>query len=310
MYEGWQPLSARETAPVDLRDGPTLLETKIRRSIRYCHLTSAQIIELYENLNIACPLSYDGLFTSRISGSREDALYELAYETPVERLLEIADYLLAHPARRGKLSSTAAYLFVGDYDYADLHATFKTELREALDEAGSVYQVNEDNSGLERRAHPYAVTLLNTAEKAASIKTDAGSAGQQLRAANDALRASKPDPARAYSLAIKAVESAAHAIVEPTNTKATLGSMRGLMRSNPSAFEVAIPWSESKCNIDPVVQMITLLWEGQSSRHGARTPTIDESRDAAEMAVQLASILVLWFTTGLVRQKIKQGWDT
>jgi len=39
--------------------------------------------------------------------------------------------------------------------------------------------------------------------------------------------------------------------------------------------------------------MMTLLREGQSSRHGKQTPTPAESREAGEMAVQLASTLVL-----------------
>ena len=35
-----------------------------------------------------------------------------------------------------------------------------------------------------------------------------------------------------------------------------------------------------------------LLWDGQTSRHGSKQPAREETREEAEMAVQLASVLV------------------
>jgi hypothetical protein len=49
--------------------------------------------------------------------------------------------------------------------------------------------------------------------------------------------------------------------------------------------------------------MMSLLWTGQSSRHGAETVTRPETAAEAEMAVHLAVTLVYWFSTGAVRQK-------
>lgn len=49
--------------------------------------------------------------------------------------------------------------------------------------------------------------------------------------------------------------------------------------------------------------MMRMLWEGQTSRHGSKEPARDETREEAEMAVQLASVLVLWFASGMVRRK-------
>jgi len=95
-------------------------------------------------------------------------------------------------------------------------------------------------------------------------------------------------------------------IVEPKNAKATLGTMLGAMRDNPRRFLLAIPGKDGIGDVAPVLAMMSLLWEGQTSRHGAQTPTELESPEAAEMAVQLASTLVLWFTTGMVRRGREQ----
>jgi hypothetical protein len=46
--------------------------------------------------------------------------------------------------------------------------------------------------------------------------------------------------------------------------------------------------------------MMALLWEAQTSRHGGQMPTRPETREEAERAVQLASLLMLWFTSGTV----------
>ena len=134
-----------------------------------------------------------------------------------------------------------------------------------------------------------AASMHAEAVDAAARKPEAGSSAAQLRAASDAVRTLRPDPEKAYGQAIKADESAAHAEVEPANAKATLGTMLGVMRSNAAKFELAIPGKDGTGDIAPVVAKMTLLWEGQSSRHGKQTPTPAESREAGEMAVQLAS---------------------
>ncbi|MET7792027.1 hypothetical protein ABZ745_34690 [Streptomyces sp. NPDC013082] len=39
------------------------------------------------------------------------------------------------------------------------------------------------------------------------------------------------------------------------------------------------------------------LWEGQTSRHGARSGTVPETLEAARASVHLAATLVQWFVT-------------
>src|SRR5258708_16617664 len=79
--------------------------------------------------------------------------------------------------------------------------------------------------------------------------------------------------------------------------------MLGMMRDNPGRYEVAIPGPGGTGNVAPVIAMMSLLWEGQTSRHGGQRPTRPETREEAEMAVQLAATLVLWFTNGMIRRK-------
>jgi hypothetical protein len=177
-------------------------------------------------------------------------------------------------------------------------------LQQLLDDAHSVYQVNRDGTGLERRVDPVASGLVSDAVSAVTARADAGSAAKQFQEASKAVRALHPDAPVAYSLAIKAVESAAHAIIEPGNTKATLGTMLRILDGTPADFEVEIAGRDrGKGPIAPVTGMMRMLWEGQTSRHGSMEPMRDETREEAEMAVQLASLLVLWFSTGMVRRK-------
>ncbi|MGW6843857.1 hypothetical protein [Streptomyces sp. NPDC054958] len=48
--------------------------------------------------------------------------------------------------------------------------------------------------------------------------------------------------------------------------------------------------------------MMTLLREGQTSRRGASNQTLDETPEAARMAVHLAAALVQWFTSGAIKR--------
>ena len=52
----------------------------------------------------------------------------------------------------------------------------------------------------------------------------------------------------------------------------------------------------------PLIEMLDLLWKGQTARHGGQAPTRMETRAEAEMAVTLAVTLVQWSTTGAVRR--------
>jgi hypothetical protein len=94
------------------------------------------------------------------------------------------------------------------------------------------------------------------------------------------------------------------ALIEPNNSRATLGTMLKVSGNSPQRFATAIPAAANsgKTDIDLVVDMMSRLRRGQTSRHGSQSPTQMETQQQAEMAVHLAAALVQWFAAGLVRR--------
>ncbi|MFW3464433.1 hypothetical protein ACN24K_30675 [Streptomyces microflavus] len=173
------------------------------------------------------------------------------------------------------------------------------QLGEILDQAGSAYRVNEAADGLEERVAPAVREAVRQTTADAAAQSSAGSAADHLAAAWQAAYGRSPDPVRAYSEAIKAVECAAHSVVQPNNAKATLGSMLGEIKNARHKFTAAIvvPAGDP---IAPAESMMRALWEGQTSRHGAQTATVPETLEAARAGVHLAAALVQWFVSGAV----------
>jgi hypothetical protein len=92
------------------------------------------------------------------------------------------------------------------------------------------------------------------------------------------------------------------AYIEPRRAKATLGTMLGHLRANRDRFSLVIVGADGQGDVGPLIECLTLLWEGQSSRHGSSVPTRKETLDEATMALHLAVMLVQWFTSGAVRR--------
>jgi len=176
------------------------------------------------------------------------------------------------------------------------------ELVRLLGDALSVLRVRADGRGLERRAGIAAETAFEAAAGTAEAAAAAGSAATHLRQAWGCVHALHPDPVKGYGEAIKAVEAAAHAVLEPGNPKATLGSMRGHLKANPDRFVLAIGELDGRGGTGPLLECISLLWQGQTSRHGSSRPTRPETLEEATMAVHLAVMLVQWFASGAVRK--------
>jgi hypothetical protein len=155
---------------------------------------------------------------------------------------------------------------------------------------------------LVRRVDATATEAATAAATAAAAMPAAGSAAEQIRSAWAELHGLHPDPSAAYRAAVQAVESAAHAMIEPNNAKATLGTMIGQLRNTPQRYALAIPGPDGTGSIAPLIAMMELLWTGQISRHGGQAPTRPETVEEARMAVHLAVTLVQWFITGAVRR--------
>ncbi|MGD9486034.1 hypothetical protein WDH52_22775 [Streptomyces sp. TRM70308] len=76
--------------------------------------------------------------------------------------------------------------------------------------------------------------------------------------------------------------------------------MLGVLRNRPDMLDVAVPGHTGTEGAQTVRNMMSLLWKGQTSRHGSAQPTVPETVEAARMAVGLAVPLVEWFATGAV----------
>ncbi|MCG7524207.1 hypothetical protein MHW47_07080 [Streptomyces sp. OfavH-34-F] len=173
-------------------------------------------------------------------------------------------------------------------------------LARLLDIAGSAYQVNEDGDGLEERITPAVRDAVSQTVTDSEAKPNAGSAAEHLSTAWRTAYGLHPDPVRAYSEAIKAVECAAHSVIQPNDGRATLGTMLGEIRNARPKFRTALSTPASGDPIAPVEAMMRALWDGQTSRHGKQTVTVPETLEAARAGVHLAAALVQWFASGAV----------
>lgn len=166
-----------------------------------------------------------------------------------------------------------------------------------------VFRMRADGNGLERWADALVNEAFAEAIRSAGMSDRSGSADGHLRKAWECLHAPEPDTVRSYSEAVKAVEAAAHAVIQPDNPEATLGSMIRRLRKHPESVSLAISGRDGRAgDTGRLVACLELLWKGQTARHGSVTPTRTETVDEAAMAVHLAVTLVQWFTSGAVRR--------
>jgi hypothetical protein len=174
--------------------------------------------------------------------------------------------------------------------------TSVVDLESALEAGGSAWRVASDGRSLERRVDE---TVRMAAETAATPGT---SAETHLAAAWQATYGRNPNPSRAYSESIKAVEAAAIPVVSPTNARATLGTVIRDLENQRVRWSLALTVPSATDSIAPLLAMLRLLWQGQTDRHGSGGPTVAPSADAAAGAVHLAATLVQWFKVGVVRR--------
>ena len=171
-------------------------------------------------------------------------------------------------------------------------------LETTLEIGNSAYTLNDGRTGLQFRIDPTVQAQIT------GVITETGPAtfGSHLRDAFNAAYGRQVDPPKSYSESIKAVECATIPVVEPNHARATLGTVRGELRSNPNRWAFAIN-GQGNDSIEPVTGMVSLLWDGQTSRHGGVAATKPETVDAARSAVHLAGTLCQWFSSGAVRRR-------
>ncbi|MFE2911378.1 hypothetical protein [Kitasatospora indigofera] len=198
--------------------------------------------------------------------------------------------------RRPSATAGGGLNFQSHYDIQN-----RVPLQRLLNDARSLYTIRDDGRALVSRVDP-AVKAATEAAAEAADQPERGSATRHLRQALDAAYALHPDPVKAYSEAIKAVESAAHATLQPRHATATLGTMLGEFRQVQAKLSVPIAGKSGTEGLAVVETMMDLLWTGQTSRHGNLQVTRDETVQEAVMAVHLAASLVQFFASEAVRR--------
>jgi hypothetical protein len=215
----------------------------------------------------------------------------IAYDTPIGLIPDIVDAVLH------LLPS-----FVSLLPFEPTLDPGRKVLAKLLEDS-PVLRMRMDGHGLERWSDVMTEEAFAEAVRSAEMTERSGSADGHLRKAWECVHAPEPDPVRAYWEAVKAVEAAAHAIVEPNNSNATLGSMIRKLRTHPESVSLAMSGRDGRAgDTERLIACLELLWKGQSARHGSDTPTRLETLEEATMAVHLAVMLVQWFTSGAVRR--------
>lgn len=308
----WRPLSERTGVPAPaLRTAISgALETQLRH---WTYRAINQDFTLLDRIVLRCDLpEYHRCRQHRAAEGEEPddqdpQLVHLAYCTPASSLPDVIDAWL-HLSAPGPSTTwvlpgqppTKLNIVAEALGELQPRPRLRRELRELLDDGRSAYTLRSDQAGLRQRVDPTAEALAAATVTSADQDPARGSAGAHLSRAWAAAYALHPDPVRAYSEAIKAVEAAANATVEPNNRKATLGSMIKVMENTRARWVVGIGHEPSAAGAETIERMMRLLWTGQTSRHGGSHPTRDETVAEARAAVNLAVALPNFFTDGIL----------
>jgi hypothetical protein len=201
---------------------------------------------------------------------------------------------------RAALNIVDAYLAASrQYSPVDT-ARHAADLDRILTEGSSAWRVNERHDGLERRVDP---TTQAAYERVREQEPDSV-ASRQLAIAWQEAFGLHPDPSKAYSAAVKAVEAVAVPLVLPNDAGATLGKVIGELRANQSRWIVGLTDQYGQpLGGAVVVETIEALWKGQADRHEGNQPSVAIEQSAAEAAVHLAVMLVEWFRAGVLRKR-------
>lgn len=157
-------------------------------------------------------------------------------------------------------------------------------LPDLLEEGASVWQVNRDGDGLERRV---AAELSQSVESAATAPDEAST---HLREAWANAYGRNGNPSDAWDHALKALECLLCPVVVPKKAKATLGDVLGVLRANDGGkWHGSLPGKDKDHPVAPVVGSLDFLWPNPD-RHGEvnpRPPTEGEARSVVALTAAL-----------------------
>jgi hypothetical protein len=133
------------------------------------------------------------------------------------------------------------------------------------------------------------------------VIANSGAAGRLLGRAWAEVHDFEASDSAAYADAVRAVETAVIAVVEPNNSTATLGTVIGKMTTDG---DWRLPWRERTDHptADLVLGNLRALWFGHRDRHGSADYS-DVTHEEARAAVALAVSLVDWFASEAVQRR-------
>ena len=180
----------------------------------------------------------------------------------------------------------------------DAHVEYLlSPLNNILTTSGSKWIAVMQDSGqatLEERVSESAQNALAIAIKESDTTTQ-----QFLKTAWGSAFGRSPDASSAYSNSIKAIEAAAWPTITPNDNKATLGTMLGAIRSNIGKWKTATTDKDPDQGITAIKDIMQLIWDGQTDRHGTAHP-VTPSQEAAEQDVLYAVVVCNFFNRNLV----------
>ncbi|GLP75686.1 hypothetical protein TUM20983_27960 [Mycobacterium antarcticum] len=173
-----------------------------------------------------------------------------------------------------------------------------SELENILTFAGSVWTVASDRDRLQLAVDESAQA---TYEAAVAPQDEAST---QLAEAWAKAFGRTIDPSDAWDHAIKAVEVVLIPVVCPNNSKATLGSVIGILAASQTgpSWKMVLPTGTLNYEVDSLVSMLRMIWPNPD-RHGAAAPAHTPTKGEAQAVVSLAATLVQWARQGWIVQQ-------
>jgi hypothetical protein len=227
----------------------------------------------------------------------------LAYGTPAGQLLDVVDGVLAVlPYKPAPPATNDPVLQLVRRARRAMRTKDQREvLQQLLDDGHMIYRVRPDGLGLERRVSPVAHAQAITAADAAD-QAGFPAASERLLAAWNAVYALKPDPSGAYRDAVRAVEAIANPLFLPAAPAPTLGQVIRHLETRGGDYEMVIAnKSGQPADVNAILEMMRLLWEGHRDRHEGGPTTAPITPESAQAAVALAATLVHLLATGSIR---------
>ncbi|NUJ89179.1 hypothetical protein HOW07_14290 [Plantibacter sp. MCCC 1A11337] len=264
-------LTAREMLPDHVRPAiQSWLETQLNTGYQQ---TSSPLRSYIET-------SLQARFSFEPGSVHTELLVNAIFERGDRFVVQVIDLLVSDHERDTMYRAPAQIAQVADY--LDLAAS-------------SVAVVNDERSFRIGRRLPDGVEEIASEAAASAGET----AGHHLTAAWATATALDPDPSKAMTEAIRAVEAAAGAVVTPKDRRPRLSKI-------VSAIKDASSWTlvfETRDDGHPdhrlvLIGMLETLVFAQRDRHGGPAP----DPAVALGHVQLASTLVSWFATGIVQR--------